>query len=70
MAGKPSNLIYGVDDKPPLSVTLILGFQHICLISIGLTFPVLMVREAGGTPEQAERMVAVSMIAAGIGVII
>ena len=29
MARKPTNLIYGVDDKPPLATTLLLGFQHI-----------------------------------------
>jgi NCS2 family nucleobase:cation symporter-2 len=70
LAVKPSDIIYGVDDKPSLGVSLVLGFQHICLISIALTFPVLVVRHAGGTADQAERMVAASMIAAGIGVII
>ncbi|MBN2061573.1 MAG: purine/pyrimidine permease [Deltaproteobacteria bacterium] len=67
MPTKPSNLIYGVDEKPPFAVSLLLGFQHLIIIAIGLIFPVVVVRECGGTTEQATRMVAMAMIAAGIG---
>lgn len=69
MAVKPSNLIYGVDEKPPLWVTLFLGFQHVCLYAISLTLPVIVVRGIGGTPEQAAFMISMSMIAGGIGTI-
>ncbi len=69
MAVKPSNLIYGLDEKPPLWVTLFLGLQHICIYAISLSFPVIVVRGIGGTAEQAAFMISMSMIAGGIGTI-
>lgn len=70
MAVKPSNLIYGVDDRPSLLVTLFLGLQHVSAYAISLIFPVLIVRAMGGTPAQAAALVSVSMIAGGIGTIV
>jgi len=51
-------------------MTIFMGFQHICFFAISLSFPVIIVRGIGGTTEQAEFMVSMSMIAAGIGAII
>lgn len=68
MVKKPPNLLYGVDEKPPLWVVLLLGVQHIGIIAIGLIFPVVVVQEMGGGVADAARMVSISMIAAGIGV--
>jgi xanthine permease XanP len=68
MMKKPPNLLYGVDEKPPLWVVLLLGVQHIGIIAIGLIFPVVVVQEMGGGVADAARMVSISMIAAGIGV--
>ncbi|RJR30452.1 MAG: xanthine permease [Desulfobacteraceae bacterium] len=67
---KPSNLIYGLDDRPPLWATVLLAIEHISIISIGLIFPVVIIREGGGTSETAARLVALSMIAGGIGVVV
>jgi len=67
MPKKPPELTYGVDDDPPFMTNLLLGLQHVFLISIGLIFPVVVVRSIGGTPQQAEFMVSMSMLAAGIG---
>ena len=68
MVKKPPNLLYGVEEKPPSWVVLLLGVQHIGIIAIGLIFPVVVVQEMGGGVADAARMVSVSMIAAGIGV--
>ncbi len=69
MAKKPTNLIYGVEEKPPVWLTLFMGFQHICIYAVTFSFPVLIVREMGGTTEQASFMISMSMIAGGIGAI-
>jgi NCS2 family nucleobase:cation symporter-2 len=53
MPKKPPELVYGVEDKPPLPTCLLLGLQHIFIITIVLVFPVVIVRSIGGTPEQA-----------------
>jgi len=66
MPRKPTNLIYGVDDEPPLMTTLLLGFQHIFILSIAFIFPVVIVSEIGGTPEDAENLICMAMLATGL----
>ncbi len=65
MARKPTNLIYGVDEEPPLGTTLLLGFQHIFILSIAFIFPVVIVSEIGGTPEDAQNLITMAMLATG-----
>ena len=36
MPRKPSNLVYGVDERPHLGVILILAFQHLFFLGVGL----------------------------------
>jgi len=67
---KPPNLIYGVDETPPLGMTIALGFQHIFAIAASFVFPVVIVRFLGGSHELAQNMISVSMIAAGIGTLL
>ncbi len=70
MGTKPSNLTYSVNEKTPLWIASFMGFQHVCIIAIAFILPVVVVREIGGTISQATNLVAVSMIAGGIGVIV
>ncbi|HUS75400.1 MAG TPA: solute carrier family 23 protein [Methanothrix sp.] len=65
MPRKPTNLIYGVDDEPPLTTTLLLGFQHIFILSIAFIFPVVIVSEIGGSPEDAQTLICMAMLATG-----
>jgi xanthine permease XanP len=66
MHRKPTNLIYGVDDEPPLTTTLLLGFQHIFILSIAFIFPVVIVNEIGGSPEDAQNLICMAMLATGL----
>lgn len=70
MATKPANLIYGVDDKPPLRVSLLLGLQHAFTMSSCLVIPVVIGRETGASFLEIQALVCFSMIAAGIGTIL
>ena len=70
MPTKPSNLIYGIDDKPGLGTVLMLGLQHIFILSIAFIFPVVIIDAIGGTPEQAQHLISISMIVTGIGTIL
>jgi NCS2 family nucleobase:cation symporter-2 len=70
VAKKPKDLIYGVDDKPPLLTLLFLGIQHIFLMSSTLVLPIVLVTEIGGTFEQVRCVVALTMIACGLGTIL
>jgi NCS2 family nucleobase:cation symporter-2 len=69
---KPTNLIYGVDEKPPAFITFILGLQHVFIIFIAIIFPVLIIRHMGDGihPETARAFISFSMIAGGITTIL
>jgi len=70
VAQKPSNLFYGVQDIPPFGMTLLLGLQHVMVMSVTLILPVLIVQAMGGTPAQAQSLIRMSLIAGGIGTIL
>lgn len=70
MARKPSNLIYGVDEHPSFYELIILGLEHISVMTLAFVFPVIVVQESGGTMSQAATMIQMSMIAGGLGTIL
>jgi len=70
MSTKPSNLIYGIDDNPGFGTVFMLGLQHIFILSIAFIFPVVVIDAIGGTPEQAQHLISISMIVTGIGTIL
>jgi xanthine permease XanP len=65
---KPANLLYGVNEKPPLPVVLVLGLQHVFILFISLIFPALIVNLMGDAidSDSARSFVSLSMIAGGI----
>ena len=70
MAKKPANLIYGLDESPPLGTTFLLGLQHILALSSAFVYPVIVLRETGMLAAQAEQMIHASMIVMGIATIL
>ena len=70
MAKRPPNLIYGVDESPPLGTTFLLGLQHILALSSAFVYPVILLQETGILPEQTERMIHASMIVMGVATIL
>ncbi len=70
MAERPSNLLYGVDDKPPMLSTLLLGLQHTFVMSSTLILPVVVVSEIGESLDVVRSVVSYTMIAAGLTTIL
>src|SRR5262249_24876759 len=70
VAKKPANLIYGLDESPPLGTTFLLGLQHILALSSAFVYPVIVLRESGMIVAQAEQMIHASMIVMGIATIL
>jgi NCS2 family nucleobase:cation symporter-2 len=70
MAKKPAGLIYGVDDKPPLTVSALLGLQHVFVMTAGWVMVVVIVTTIGGTQEEVANVLRMSMIASGIATIL
>jgi xanthine permease XanP len=70
MVEKPAGLIYGVDDVPPWPALCLLAVQHIFLMSSTLVLPIVLVSELGGDFTQIQAVVALTMMACGIGTIL
>ena len=70
MAKKPAGLIYGVDDKPPLTASVLLGLQHVVVMTAGWVIVVVIVTTIGGTQEEVANVLRMSMIASGIATIL
>jgi xanthine permease XanP len=70
MATKPSNLIYGVDDKPSWNISFVLGLQHVFAMSSCLFIPVLIAHEIRGGFDVVQSLVCFSMIAGGLGTVL
>jgi len=64
---RPQGIIYWVDDKPPLGLTVLSGLQHVGLVSIFLLVPVLACREAGLAPEKIVDVLSLSMLVLAAG---
>lgn len=70
MATKPEGLIYGLEDKVPPFALALLAVQHIFLMSSTLVLPVVLVTEIGGSFGEVQAVVALTMIACGLGTIL
>jgi NCS2 family nucleobase:cation symporter-2 len=62
---KRAGILYGVDEVPPLGVTVVSALQQVGLISIFLLFPLLVCREALLPPDQILDVLSLSMLAMG-----
>jgi NCS2 family nucleobase:cation symporter-2 len=67
---KPPNIVYGVEESPPLGVNLLSGVQHVGLMSIYLVYPVLVAQAAGASVEVTAAMVSMTLIALAIGTLL
>ncbi len=66
MAHRPPELVYSVNEKPPILSLFLFGLQHICIITITMIFPVVIVETIGGSNDEAMFMVSMGMLASGI----
>jgi xanthine permease XanP len=67
---KPPNILYGVDDLPPLGITLLSGLQHVGLMSVNLVYPVLVAHAAGASAATAAAMVSLTLVALAVGALL
>ena len=67
---KPVTIVYGSEERPPLAVTLLTGFQHVGTMSIFLLFPLLVSREGGLTGQEMVDVLSTSMLVQGVVTVI
>ena len=70
MAKRPENLIYAVDEWPPVGKWLILGLQQFCIISIYLLLVVIVLKATGASHTVVQSGVSFAMIALAIGAVL
>ena len=63
--GKPANLVYGVEEVPPSSVTWISAIQHVGVIAIFMIYPLIIGRAAGASSRSARQHAAHGNVGAG-----
>ena len=64
---RPPDLVYGVDERPPLPVTLFNGVQHVGVIAINLLYPLVIFRLAGVSVSTLVELMSIGLIVLGIG---
>ncbi len=67
---KPDGIRYWVDDRPPLPLSLMLALQQVAFLGSLMTLPVLLGRAAGLDVADGVNLVTLTMIGAGIGVML
>ena len=67
---KPANLLYGLEEDPPLAERLALAVQHVFVMSVGWIFVVVLVTAIGGGADEAQSVIRLSMVASGIATIL
>ena len=70
MTNKPGSDEYSVNQVPPAGHLLISSVQHVLLMVISLSLPVLFAGQISDSPAFAASLIAFSMLTAGIGSII
>jgi NCS2 family nucleobase:cation symporter-2 len=67
---KPADLVYGVDERPPLPIALLSGLQQAALLSVMLVYPLLVGRAAAAPPAVILDILSLSMVAIGLGTVL
>jgi NCS2 family nucleobase:cation symporter-2 len=70
LSRKPPDLVFGVEERPPLSVALVIALQHVLAIAVNLVYPLLLAREAGLSTEASADMLRIGMVALAVGTVL
>lgn len=68
---QPSELIYRLEDRPPLAQTIFAALQHLLAMFVGVITPGLLICQALGLPAQdTQHIISMSLFASGVASII
>src|SRR5215469_3578374 len=67
---KPPNLIYGLDETPPLVVTAFNGVQHVALVAINFIYPLVIFRAAGAPLDEIGSLLSTGILVLGIATVL
>jgi NCS2 family nucleobase:cation symporter-2 len=67
---KPANLVYGVEEEPPIAITVVSAIQHVGVIAIFMIYPLIVAREAGAPPAEIAAILRMGMLALAVGAVL
>jgi len=67
---RPDGVRYWIDERPPWSMSLLLAIQQIAFLGSVMTLPVVLGRAAGLDASAEANLIALTMLAAGVGVML
>jgi xanthine permease XanP len=68
---RPADLIYGLEDKPPLRLSLLVALQHVLAVFVGIvTPPLLITRALHLTEADGIFLVSMALLVSGIGTVL
>ncbi|HSO80408.1 MAG TPA: solute carrier family 23 protein, partial [Chromatiaceae bacterium] len=67
---RPDGIDYWVDERPPASLILMVALQQVAFLGAIMALPVVLARQAGLDTAGTAGLVALTMVGAGIGVIL
>lgn len=67
---RPSNLTYGVDERPPALICFANAAQQLTVLAPILGYTLLVMRESGATEEVVAQAVSLTFIVCGIGIVL
>jgi xanthine permease XanP len=70
-AGTAPDLIYGLDDKPPLRQSVFVALQHVLAVFVGIVTPPLLIAKALALPAGDEAfLVSMALLISGAGTLL
>lgn len=70
MSRKPTNILYSVDEKPPLGTLIILGVQHATLALLFIVYPLVAAAEAGLSFDDTQILITSCIIFMGLATLV
>jgi xanthine permease XanP len=70
-AAQPADLIYGLNDKPPLRLSIVVALQHVVAVFVGIVTPPLIVARALElSAADSAFLVSMALLVSGVGTIV
>lgn len=70
MSNTPSELIYGLDDRPPKPQAFLAGLQHVLASFVGIITPTLIIGGVLGLGAEIPYLISMALIVSGVGTFI
>lgn len=65
-----SELLFGLNDKPPVPVSILVAFQHVLASFVGIITPTLIIGGVLGLGEHIPYLISMALIVSGVGTFI